>query len=46
MPCPAWQPNLTAMLDDRYAGSDVDRSSDRKDTPLEEAVAPHGARDA
>ena len=31
--------NLTAMLDERYSKTVVNRSSNRKDTPLEEAVA-------
>ncbi len=31
--------NLSAMLDDRYGKLVVNRSSNRKDTPLEEAVA-------
>jgi cobaltochelatase CobT len=30
--------NLTAMLDDRYGRTVVNRSSNRRDTPLEEAV--------
>jgi cobaltochelatase CobT len=30
--------NLTAMLDDKYGRTVVNRSSNRKDTPLEEAV--------
>ena len=30
--------NLSAMLDDRYSRSVVNRSSNRRDTPLEEAV--------
>ena len=39
MPCPAWQTNLTAMLDDRYRRKDVARYTDRKEAPLEDAVA-------
>ena len=31
--------NLAAMLDDRYAKKDVSRYTDRKDAPLDEAVA-------
>ena len=31
--------NLAAMLDDRYRKKDVARSTDRKDAPLDEAVA-------
>jgi len=31
--------NLAAMLDDRYSRTVVNRSSNRRDTPLEEAVA-------
>ncbi len=31
--------NLTAVLDDRFSRSIVNRSTNRKDTPLEEAVA-------
>jgi cobaltochelatase CobT len=31
--------NLAAMLDDRYARKDVSRYTDRKDAPLDEAVA-------
>jgi cobaltochelatase CobT len=31
--------NLSAMLDDRYSRTVVNRSSNRRDTPLEEAVA-------
>ena len=36
---PGMADNLTAMLDDRYRRKDVARYSDRKDAPLEDAVA-------
>ena len=36
---PGMANNLTAALEDRFAKSTVNRSSNRKDTPLEEAVA-------
>jgi cobaltochelatase CobT len=36
---PGMANNLTAMLDDRYRRKDVARYTDRRDAPLEEAVA-------
>ena len=36
---PGMANNLTAVLEDRFAKSVVNRSSNRRDTPLEEAVA-------
>ena len=36
---PGMKNNLAAMLDDRYARKDVSRYTDRKDAPLDEAVA-------
>ena len=36
---PGMAANLTAMLDDRYRRKDVARYTDRKDAPLEDAVA-------
>jgi cobaltochelatase CobT len=36
---PGMANNLTAVLEDRFARSVVNRSSNRRDTPLEEAVA-------
>ena len=36
---PGMKSNLAAMLDDRYAKKDVARYTDRKDAPLDEAVA-------
>ena len=36
---PGMKNNLSAMLDDRYARKDVSRYTDRKDAPLDEAVA-------
>ena len=36
---PGMASNLTAMLDDRYRKKDVSRYTDRKEAPLEEAVA-------
>ena len=36
---PGMENNLAAMLDDRYRRKDVARYTDRKDAPLEEAVA-------
>ena len=36
---PGMKTNLAAMLDDRYRKKDVARYTDRKDAPLDEAVA-------
>jgi cobaltochelatase CobT len=36
---PGMKTNLAAMLDDRYRSKDVARYTDRKDAPLDEAVA-------
>src|SRR5438067_4320470 len=36
---PGMAKNLTAMLDDRYQKRSISRAADRKDAPLEEAVA-------